>query len=277
MEVVPPAGYEIFKPEDKNVDFGDSYYDQEARCRRCVGEPTLVPDFLTLYPTEVIPAPFAGTSRPLCDRKLAVLEAGANAAADFFLFTEVPIAAHGIGFILDDTQNEFDPNAPNFGEKYAPPFMPVSIRDWTGREIGRTYSDQYGVYNFMVPSTSTTNVPAPSGMSPNMLGTCMNDATLPDGTTDPQHNPIYSQFCYTLQYMPGVYTYLDTPVVPVGAFAGPDQFPVDCEYPDATPRIAQVSVTTNGWLAAGPTFRCGTTVACHRRPDDHNHVHGRSV
>ena len=65
-----------------------------------------------------------------------------------------------------------------------------------------------------------------------MVTACMNDATLPDGTLDPQHNPIYSQFCYTLQYMPGVYTYLDTPVVPVGAFAGPDRFPVDCEFPD---------------------------------------------
>ena len=69
---------------------------------------------------------------------------GANAAADFFLFTKTPIAAQFYGFILDDTQNEFDPNAPTFGEKYAPPFMPVSVRDWTGREVNRTYSDAYG-------------------------------------------------------------------------------------------------------------------------------------
>ncbi len=25
VEVVPPPGYEIIKPEDKNVDFGDEY------------------------------------------------------------------------------------------------------------------------------------------------------------------------------------------------------------------------------------------------------------
>ena len=28
--------------------------------------------------------------------------------------------------ILDDTANEFDPNAPTFGERHAPPWIPVS-------------------------------------------------------------------------------------------------------------------------------------------------------
>ncbi|BBO85619.1 hypothetical protein DSCO28_61850 [Desulfosarcina ovata subsp. sediminis] len=255
VEVIPPPGYELTKWEDKNVDFGDAYQPPTPALLppECVGTDTPVPQYLTLYPDENIEVVgwTPGMSASLCDKKLVNLSAGANAAADFFLFTEVPIAAHGVGFILDDTQNEFDPNAPNFGEKYAPPFMPVSIKDWTGREIGRTYSDQYGLYNFLVPSTATTNVPAPSGMSPNMLTACMNDATLPDGSLDPQHNPIYSQFCYTLQYMPGVYTYLDTPVIPVGAFAGPDRNPVDCEFPEATPRIASVSVETN-LVGGGP-------------------------
>ncbi|MBS1212943.1 MAG: hypothetical protein H6R26_1560, partial [Proteobacteria bacterium] len=260
VEVIPPPGYEITKPEDKNVDFGDTYTQPTPALLppACVGTPHLIPPYLTLYPDDQIPTHLAWTTgayqavyEPLCDQKLVTIGVGTDSAADFFLFTEVPVAAHGYGFILDDTQNEFDPNAPNFGEKYAPPFMPVAIRDWTGREIGRTYSDQYGVYNFLAPSTATTNVPAPSGMSPNMLIACMNDATKPDSTLDPQHNPIYSQFCYTLQYMPGVYTYLDTPVVPVGAFAGADQFPVDCEFPDLTPRIKEVTVLTNGF-GGGP-------------------------
>jgi len=259
VEVVPPPGYEIYKPEDKNVDFGDLYQAPTPALvpPACVGDLATLPAYLTLYPDEQVETFFAWTTgsyvpvqMPLCDRKLVTIGAGTNSAADFFLFTEVPIAAHGVGFILDDTQNEFDPNAPNFGEKYAPPFMPVSLKDWTGREIGRTYSDQYGLYNFLVPSTSTINAPQPSGVSPNMVTACMNDATLPDGSLDPQFNPIYSQFCYTLQYMPGVYTYLDTPVVPVGAFAGPDRFPVDCEPPDATPRID--SVTVNNGAGGGP-------------------------
>ncbi len=33
--------------------------------------------------------------------------------------------------------------------------------------------------------------------------------------------------------MPGTTTYLDTPVVPIAAFAGPDQFPVDVEFETA--------------------------------------------
>ncbi len=260
VEVIPPAGYELFKPEDKNVDFGDTYEPPTPALLppACVGDAHVLPPYLTLYPDDKVRTELAWTSgdyepveMPLCDKRLVTLQGGSNGAADFFLFTEVPVAAHGVGFILDDTQNEFDPNAPNFGEKYAPPFMPVSLRDWTGREIGRTYSDQYGLYNFLVPSTSTINVPAPSGVSPNMVTACMNDATLPNGQRDPHHNALYSQFCYTLQYMPGVYTYLDTPVVPVGSFAGPDRFPVDCELPTETPRIHSVSVATNG-VGGGP-------------------------
>jgi len=266
VEVIPPAGYEILKPEDKNVDFGDEFGPPQPELLPppCIGADALIPPYLTLFPDEKIESPFAWstgayvpTYRPLCDRKKVTVSAGFNAAADFFLFTEVPIAAHGYGFILDDTQNEFDPNSPQFGEKFAPPWLPISIRDWTGREIGRTLSDQYGVYNFLAPSTYTTNIGSPSGMSPNMLTTCMNDRTLPDGSIDSNHNPIYSQFCYNFQYMPGVTTYLDTPVVPVGAFAGADQFPVDCELTDGTPRVASISDTSNG-VGGGPYIPAAT-------------------
>jgi hypothetical protein len=265
VEIVAPTGYEILKPEDKNVDFGDSYEPApELLPAPCVGAPHLIPPYLTLFPDEQIQSPFTwadtngdgneeyiAVSRPLCDRKAVTLSAGANAAADFWVFTEVPVASHAVGFILDDTQNEFDPNAPNFGEKYAPPFVPITIRDWRGRIIGKTLSDQYGLYNFLAPSTITTNLPAPSGMSPNMLTTCMNDPGDDPNNPDANWNQLYSTFCYTFQYMPGVTTYLDTPVVPVAAFTGPDQFPLDCEQPDGTPRIYSVDVQTNG-VGGGP-------------------------
>jgi hypothetical protein len=261
VEMIPPPGYEILKPEDKNVDFGDVYEPApELLPAPCVGDLALIPPYLTLYPDEQIQSPFAWdtgsyvpTYRPLCDRKLVTLSAGANAAADFWAFTEVPIAAHGFGFILDDTQNEFDPNSPQFGEKYAPPFVPVTIRDWTGRVIGKTLSDQYGRYNFLAPSTITTNLPAPSGMSPNMLTTCMNDPGDDPDNPDPNHNQLYSTFCYTFQYMPGTTTYLDTPVVPVAAFTGPDQFPLDCEFPDGTPRVWDVDGDGFGPYVAAAT------------------------
>ena len=246
VEVVPPPGYKVVRSQDKNVDFGDEYVVSPlALPSPCVGATYEVPPELSLFPG--ISAPLAGETMNLCDRKLINLNYGKNAAADFFLFTEVPIAGHIVGGILDDAANEFDPTSPQFGEKYAPPWIPVSIRDWTGRELSRVYSDQYGRYNALVPSTYTANLPQPSGMSPNMITICLNSPTMPNPASpgmyipDPQFNPQYSQFCYTFQYMPGTTTYLDTPVIPVAAFAGPDQFPLDCEFTDGTPVINRVT------------------------------------
>ena len=264
VEVVPPDGYEIVKAQDKNVDFGDDYVPApELLAPRCVGEPYDVPAELALFPgiTHPFYDPESSVYKPgydpltnpyvchLCNRKMVVLNPGENSAADFFLFTEAPIAGHIYGFILDDTANEFDPNAPTFGEKYAPPWLPISIRDWTGREIARTYSDQYGVYNALVPSTYTANQAQPSGMAPNMITVSLNSPTRADGTPDPFFNPQYSQFNYTLQYMPGTTTYLDTPVVPVAAFAGPNQYPLDCAFADGTPKIKEV---VNGPYVSAP-------------------------
>lgn len=251
VEVIAPTGYEIVKSQDRNVDFGDSYIPSPQLLPvECVGAPYTVPEFLSLYPG-VEPAPLAGQSLPLCDRKQVFLSDGSNAAADFFLFTEVPISGHIFGIILDDTANEFDPNSPQFGEKFAPPFMPIGIYDWTGRLIGQTYSDQFGRFNALVPSTATANLPQPSGMSPNMLTTCMNDSN-PEADPMGQHNKQYSSFCYVFQYMPGATTYLDTPVVPVAAFAGPDQAQLDAEFPDGTPRIHSVTGGAANGVGGGP-------------------------
>ena len=259
VEAFPPPGYEIVKEEDKNVDFGDEYVPSDLLLPPvCVnyddngGLGHLVPPYLSLFADQEIETAFGGQYRPVCDRKQVRLYPGQNTAADFFLFTETPVAGHIYGFILDDTQNEFDPTSPTFGEKYAPPWLPASIRDWTGREISRVYSDQYGVYNALVPSTYTANLPEPSGMSPNMLTVCLNDPAIPvpgkpgQYTLDPRFNRQYSQYCYTFQYMPGATTYLDTPVLPVAAFAGPDQYPLDCEFVDGTPKIYTASVTATG-------------------------------
>jgi len=254
-----PVAYTLTKEEDRNVDFGDEYVPSSLLTPAvCVGESRLVPDDLVLFPGVEVGSDFGSTWRPLCDKKQVLLSGGANAAADFILHTEAPIAGHIIGFILDDLANEFDPTSVQFGEKYAPPFLPVAIHDWTGREISRVYSDEYGRYNLPVPSTYTANLPMPSGMSPNMLTACMNSMMAPDPDNlgeyvkDALFNPQYSQFCYTFQYMPGVTTYLDTPVVPVAAFAGPGQFPVDCDPQDGIPGIASVTNGTSGpWVPTG--------------------------
>ena len=259
VEAVTPPGYKLMKEEDKNVDFGDEYIPSaQAIATACVGDERIVPPYLSMTTKDgsgagdqLIPgidpadaaAPFAGESRPLCDRKKVPLSAAQNAAAEFWVMTDVPIAGNVSGVILNVLGNEFNPNSPAFGEKYAPPNVPVGFYDWNGAEVARVYADENGRYNLVVPSTFTTNLPQPSGMSPNMLVSCMNDAGI--GTEpDPFWNPQFSQFCYTFQYMPGAITYLDTPVEPIAAFASPITYPTDCERPASTPMIASVTRDT---------------------------------
>jgi hypothetical protein len=116
--------------------------------------------------------------------------------------------------------------------------MPISIKDWTGTEIGRVYSDWWGDYDGLTYSTWGVNPPNPTGYSPTMMIFCMNDKGT--GTTpDPLFNPAYSQFCYELPYMPGQTQYLDTPVVPTSAFSAGYNHP-DCNYPAAPPAIKEV-------------------------------------
>ena len=217
----------------------------------CVGSLHRVPDYLSLYPQAQQVAPFAGMDRPLCDRKKVVLNDAMQSSANFFVFTEVPAAGNATGIILDDATAEFNALAPDFGEKASVPFVPVSVKDFTGLEIGRTYSDQWGAYNMLTPSSWLVNPPTPSGYGPDMLITCINDpGPIPDPKTgklitDPAYNPAYSNFCYTNPYMPGQATYLDTPVLPVAAFAA-GYNPPDCAYPstadttDPFPAIARV-------------------------------------
>ncbi|TXH53299.1 MAG: hypothetical protein E6Q93_19590, partial [Burkholderiaceae bacterium] len=294
VEGMAPPGYEHQKEEDKNVDFGDLLVPGTlANPAECLGSRdealddngvpyvtggamNLVPAELTLFPGVEIPARFRDTyaangttvlaRRPYCNKKLVVVAPGMNPFADFHMFTKTPVAGHIVGMILDDLANEFDPYAPSFGEKYAPPFMPISIRDYAGNEINRVYSDRYGTYNALVPSTFAFNVPMPSGVAPNMVNVCLNSPTMKDPVTgqqvvDPHYNPQYTQYCYTFQYLPGKTTYLDTPVLPIAAFAGPSQYALDTEQPDGTPGIKMV--TTQGG-AAGPWLpAAGGSITIH--------------
>jgi hypothetical protein len=236
----------------------------------CVGTVRQVPDFNSEFPGAGQQAPFAGAMRPLCDRKEVTLEGEMTALAKFYVFTSAHIAGHYTGTITNDFASELDPFSPQFGEKFAPPNMPVAIKDFTGKEVSRTYSDQWGLFNGATYSTWTVNPPSPSGYIPMMMLACMNDpgpildtrATV-DGVanptfntmiTDPQYNPGYSNFCYEIPFMPGQTAYLDTPVIPTMAFAAGYNLP-DCDYPDTTPAIKSVLGTAiNGgqgpWVSA---------------------------
>ena len=252
IEAAAPSGLEHVKEEDKNVDFGDTWVpNPDLTPPISVGDPHLVPAELTLFPG--IPAPFAGQLRPLPDRKQVIVSDGFNAAAEFFMFSYAPRSARCVGLITDDLTIAFDPTSPNFGEKFAPPWVPVAFRDYLGKEVVRVYGDQFGAYNALIPSTYSVNLPTPTGVSPQMHTICIND---PGPVEDPYHpgrmilDPHFkSQWapqCYVLDFWPGKITYADTPVIPVGAFVGENKFPLDCEFPDETPLIYMVSGPEGG-------------------------------
>jgi hypothetical protein len=217
----------------------------------CVGEVRIVPDYISLFPQSAQVSPFAGASRPLCDRKEVTLADQMGAIAKFYVYTSTHIASKFTGGITDDYTSEFDPFSPQFGEKFAPPDLPVSIKDWTGAEISRVYADHWGAYDGMTYSTWEVNPPNPTGYAPTMMVFCMNDpgpimdtrsGSLTKGQmiTDPAFAQGYSQFCYELPFMPGTTQYLDTPVVPTSAFAGAGYNNVDCAYPTNTPAVSEV-------------------------------------
>jgi len=228
----------------------------------CVGEARIVPDYISLFPQSLQIAPFAGAKRNLCDRKEVTLGEQSHAIAKFFVYTSAHIAAKFTGGITDDYTSEFDPFSPQFGEKFSPPDLPVSVKDWTGAEINRIYADHWGAYNGMQYSTWEVNVPNPTGYGPQVSVMCMNDPgpildtnpaspTLGQMITDPLFTQGYSQFCYQIPFMPGATAYLDTPVVPTSAFAGAGYNNVDCAYPAMTPAIKEVDGDQVGpWVSA---------------------------
>jgi Cep192 domain 4/Bacterial Ig domain len=224
----------------------------------CVGAQRVVPDYISLFPGSMEVAPFAGSIRNLCDRKEVELDDQSSALAKFYVFTSTHAAAHFTGVITDDFTSEFDPFSPQFGEKFSPPDLPISLKDWTGTEVARVYTDQWGAYNGLTYSTWEVNPPNPTGYSPTMMVTCMNDPGT--GTTpDPLFNPGYSQFCYEIPFMPGQTQYMDTPVTPTTAFSEGYNHP-DCAYPDATPAISTVNGDGDGPYISGATGHTTLTI-----------------
>ncbi|MDZ7698244.1 MAG: SdrD B-like domain-containing protein [Deltaproteobacteria bacterium] len=270
VEVVPPRSttgqdmYAVARSQDKNVDFGVEWNPSPKGAETnddiilnppvCVGPSYVVPEFLTLFPG--VEAPLAGETLPHCNMKQVNVLQTRNAAADFFLKTDVPKAARVVGFVNNDLGAEFNMGSPNYGEKLAAPWIPIAFRDWAGHEFQRIYSDEYGGYNALLTSTFTNNVASPSGMSPNMITLVLNDPTLPDGTEDPYYNPLYSVTPWTFEYYPGAITYTDTPLVPLAAFASSNQV-IDTEPPDQTPVMASVT---------GPESQAGPLL-CTARPN----------
>ena len=281
--VSPPPGYEIVKEEDKNVDFGNTHGSvkwpftkpafkplrtRPARAQDVsgltqfgdpplpVGDEHLVPDELTLFGG--VPCRFAGQWRSLCDRKAVYLGDNKNAACDFHIFTHVPKAARIWGQVFNDVGFDNNPQSPNASTNLGASWIPVAVRDWRGVEVARVYTDEWGRYNGLVPSSFTVSAPIPTGVSPNMLEICLNDpGPIPDPRWpyqpifDPQYNARWQRVQYTLDFWSGKTTLCDTPVLPTAGFNG-SLIAVDCAPPDKTPAILSVSGPQGGpYVMAG--------------------------
>ena len=284
VEVVPPTGYEIYKEEDENFTISGvnppnltPSIPQPASLRSmlartvhqlpapvtprlsqvppaCVGPDHTVPAFMTY--DGVTPSPLAGQVRPLCTDKLVHLQPGQNFNADFRIFTQVPIAGRIIGLTTDDLTLEFRQGNPRLGDKVGPSFMPVSIQDYKGNELVRGYTDEWGEYNMLVPSTYWTDTPNPTGVSPHVVNIILNPPYFADPVTrridpqrpDPFWKPGYpANQPFPMDIWPGKITYADTPMVPIRP--GVDTLPIDATLPDTTPVISKVNGPAGGaWV-----------------------------
>jgi hypothetical protein len=293
VQAFPPPGYLIQTEESFNVLSGNDYKPSKlalmpelvGTAQNHVGDleyvkgivsPTrtnvfVVPNIFSLFPDsdnsggDLTPLG-AGQVRPLADMKRIHLADQKNAAADFHVYTEVAKATRVHGFVLNDLSAEFNAASPIFGEKAAPGWLPISFRDWTGREVARTYCDEFGTYEALVPSTINAAVPMPSGFAPNIITLVLNDPTMPDPANpanrvpDPYYNPGFVTAPWSLHYYPGTYLYADTPIVPIAAFITSTNGMMDVNPPTGTPVIKNVTTETAGTVFPGPWLQDPTGV-----------------
>ncbi|MGE5486126.1 MAG: IPT/TIG domain-containing protein [Ignavibacteriales bacterium] len=272
VEVVPPAGYRILDEYSINTAHGDEFAPVPAggagvlsggnalRAKASRNSRDRQPGFGigsssgasqrsqgTPGPSaKMAPPPYYPIgSPPYYDpsRKVVAVRPGLNAAADFFIYTDVPVPGRIVGFLLDDVNIETDPNFIYYGEKRGIPDTPVGIRDFTGRLITTVHSDINGIFEVLLPSTYTRNIPSPSGVAPGMYQVVGNDPGDP-GNPNAHYNANYQTLKLVFDVWPGKTTYADVALFPITAFvARPGaQFsqPPACDTPADVPEIASV-------------------------------------
>lgn len=229
----------LFRPvaeEDVNVDLGDQF-PPAIPPPPCTGDAHQI-DQSTLTPRSpyygVTPSP----SKPLCDKRLVVLQNKQNANADFFLMTNwkngVDVAEPGrlVGLVSDDIYFDRDPKSIWYGEPRAIGNIPIGIRDYNWRLITTVNTSENGAYEALLPSTQTFNCPIPQGPCPGMYVVVVND---PGDKAHPNanYNPNYLTASFAWDVWPGLTDQLDTPLDPISGTA--------CELPLNTPELLQVS------------------------------------
>ncbi|MFZ5634336.1 MAG: SdrD B-like domain-containing protein [Bacillota bacterium] len=259
VEVAPPAGYQALDKDGSiNTGQGDVYTGTPLpRSGSSPQDPKKYDQkFKRMPPPPYYPLPAPIDLDP--HKKVVKVVEGLNASADFFLYTDVPIPGRIVGFLLDDVNLETDPAFIYYGEKRGIPDTPVGIRDFTGRLIKTVHSDINGIFEVLLPSTYTRNVPTPSGVAPGMYQVVGNDPGDPDNP-NPHYNPNYQTLKLVFDVWPGKTTYADVALFPITAFVGTPgaQFsqPPQCNVQPDTPQIFSVSRVEADLLAPGDADR----------------------
>ncbi|WP_248958796.1 hypothetical protein [Sphaerisporangium perillae] len=228
--------YRPVREEDVNVDLG-AQYNPALPPPACTGDAHVI-DQSTLTSRSpyfgVSPSP----SKPLCDKRLVVLQNKQNANADFFMMTNFKngpdVAEPGriVGLVPDDVYFDRDPKSLWYGEPRVLGKIPIGIRDYTGRLITTVLTSEYGGYEALLPSTETFNCPIPQGPCPGMYVVVINDPG-DKAHPNPTYNPHYLTERFAWDVWPGQTNQLDTPVIPIAG--------TGCELPVNTPELLQVS------------------------------------
>jgi hypothetical protein len=260
VEVVVPTDpvfgrplYQVTREEDVNVFDGDTYVPM-ALPPACAG-PLHTVDVAGVGsdgPNAVYNPAFAeaggsiyeGQLMPLCNVKLVTVTDRRSIAPPFLFFTEVPIPGRWKGYIIDDLTLSTDPNSLFFGEKAGLAYMPIGIYDFSNRLVTTVLSDPNGVYEVLLPSTSTYNVPTPSGVAPSVYYLMGNDPGQP-GNPNPTYNPQYRTIGASFEIYPGAWLPSDlAPTQIAVSFQAPgSQFNevTQCRLDAATPQLYAVS------------------------------------
>ena len=211
-----------------------------------------------------------------CTMKQTSVQQGQTQIVDFRMFTDVPKSSRMWGWVSDDLHLESNPYSPNASSNLAPSNVPVAIQDWMGRTMWRGYTDQWGKFEGNVASTYYIYAPNPLGMSAGTFTVQVNnpgpivdqswtkglpkvcDGTQPSGSkcvTDPYFRPEYGQETIreNWDFYAGTTTFIDTIVIPASAVLSPT--PLNCDFVDFTPEIAQVDSSGNG-----PVVLTGATI-----------------
>lgn len=254
IEVEVPENYLPLTENDRNVILqGDPFIINPLKeVPKCVGPTYQVFDATTIPfnpgfgQTDAAGNPIYGSLQSpnlgkmvnTCTMKEVTLDAYSNGATDFRLFTEVPIPARLVGFVNDNINLQGVSANGWFGDKPGVPFVPVSVRDFAGREVARTYTDPNGMFEVLLPSTNRVNVPKPTGLAPNMVLVYANDPGTPS-KRDSAFNTKYDTLVMQFELIPGRVTIPDMALTPVNGFLANQT--IDCSPSADTPQITGVS------------------------------------